>query len=679
MTDLTRLAAAAALLLASPALAAEDAPAAPASAAAPAAPASAAAPAAAPPAPAAEADAEGLDRETTVASSRRRRIRETPAVVTVLGRDELLASGARDLSEVLLRVPGFQLGVDVSSAVGAGFRGLWGHEGKILYLVDGIEMNDLSYGTFPLAQHLKLEQLERIEIIRGPGSALYGGNAELAVVNVVTRAATVQGGGLSATGGLLSGTPSAGALSAAAGGAQGGVRFGATASVGTGAASDRTYVGYAGDRLDLAGASEIRPATVTARLAWRALEVRALFDDYRVDARDAYGDVVARDLTARWRTAAVDARSSFDLGGNVTVTPRLTYRWEQPWQARDASLPETYYDVTNERLTGRVSATWDSLWGPSLVAGAEAFVERGRVNDFSNGLLSYGEAGESSVTNRSVAGVLEAGLDTSLANLLAGARLERHSEFGTSFVPRFAATRLFGPLHAKLLASGAYRAPSIENVNYQATAIRPERTWVFEGELGWQASDSIYAVANVFDLTVEKTIVFSFDGSDVYTNEGRTGSRGAEVEVQVRRGPHTGSLSYAYYDARDKNRVPAYEVAGDRARLVGFAGHKAVAAATLRPTHHLVLSPAVVFLSERAAYSGAEAPGEAAAGRVGARTYLDLFAAWRDLGARGLELGVGLRDALDEGAVFVQPYPGGHAPLPGSGREVWLRLRYDRG
>ena len=50
---------------------------------------------------------------------------------------------------------------------------------------------------------------------------------------------------------------------------------------------------------------------------------------------------------------------------------------------------------------------------------------------------------------------------------------------------------------------------------------------------------------------------------------------------------------------------------------------------------------------------------------------------WRDLGTRGLELGVGLRDALDEGAVFVQPYPRGHAP--GSGREVWLRLRYDRG
>jgi outer membrane receptor protein involved in Fe transport len=355
----------------------------------------------------------------------------------------------------------------------------------------------------------------------------------------------------------------------------------------------------------------------------------------------------------------------------------VTYLWEQPWQARDPSLPDSYYDVTNERLTGRLSAAWDTFHGPSLVAGAEAYVERGRVNEPSNGLLSY--AGEDSVTNESVAGFLEAGVDTSFANLLAGARIERHSAFGTSFVPRFAVTRLFGPFHAKVLASGAYRAPSIEHVNYAATEIRPERTWVYEAELGWQVSEALYAAVNAFDLRVERPIVFSFDGSDVYSNAGRTGSTGVELELQLRRGAHAGSLSYAYYDARHRNDVVDYQVAGDRARLVGFAGHKAVASATLRPTRHLVVSPSVIFLSERAAYGGAEAPGEPAAGRVGARTYLDLYAAWRDLGTRGLELGVGIRDALDEGAVYVQPYPGGHAPLPGSGREVWLRLRYDRG
>jgi hypothetical protein len=303
-------------------------------------------------------------------------------------------------------------------------------------------------------------------------------------------------------------------------------------------------------------------------------------------------------------------------------------------------------------------------------------VERGRVNDAAVGILDY--EGARSVTNTSVAGFLEVEGDTSWVNLLAGARLENHSKFGTAFVPRFAATRVFGSIHAKLLASGAYRTPSIENVNYAVTEIRPERTWVYEAELGWQPSDAFYAAANVFDVTVDRPIVFSFSGLDAYANEDRTGSRGVEAEVQVRRGAHSASASYAFYSARGRNRVPAYAVANEPGLLVGFAGHKVVASARIRPFRGLVLSPSVAWLSERAAFDGTEAPGDPAVGRVGARTTLDLFASWQDLGAKGLEVGIGIRDALDEGTVYVQPYPGFHAPLPGNGREVWLRVGFEQ-
>src|SRR4030042_395125 len=74
------------------------------------------------------------DAETSTAPSRSRRIRETPGVVTILTRDELSASGARDLAEVLMRVPGFELGAEVESAAGAGLRGVWGEGGQMLFL-----------------------------------------------------------------------------------------------------------------------------------------------------------------------------------------------------------------------------------------------------------------------------------------------------------------------------------------------------------------------------------------------------------------------------------------------------------------------------------------------------------------------------------------------------------------
>ncbi len=103
-----------------------------------------------------------------------------------------------------------------------------------------------------------------------------------------------------------------------------------------------------------------------------------------------------------------------------------------------------------------------------------------------------------------------------------------------------------------------------------------------------------------------------------------------------------------------------------------------MATARIRPSRHLVISPTVAWYAQRAAYDGAEGPGDPAAGRVAPKTYVDLYLGWQDLGAKGLEVGLGIRDAFDEGTIYVQPYQGGHAPLPGNGRQVWLTLRYER-
>jgi outer membrane receptor for ferrienterochelin and colicins len=624
---------------------------------------------------AAESVDDALATETDVAHGWARPIRETPGIVTVLERDEILASGARDLADLLARIPGFQLGADVENTVGAGFRGIWGQEGKILFLVDGIEMNDLSYGGFPLGNHVLAEGLERVEVVRGPGSALYGGHAELAVVNVVTRAGAVHGAGASFTAGRLERATSAASVGASAGGTVGGLRVGAVATLGTGVRSDRDYVDLAGARADMASASRLAPAQAVARLSWKGVDVRALYDDYRVTTRDGYGDVMDRRVDVRWRTAALDARWAWRPTDDLTVTPQLVYRWEQPWQARDPQVEDLYYDVTNERVTARVVALWDALLSATVLAGGEASVERGRVNDFSNGLLSYGD-GDRSVTTRTVAAFAELGADTDLANVLAGARVEKHSEFGTSFVPRFALTRRFDPFHLKVIASGAFRTPSIENVNY-GDGVRPERTVAYEAEAGWQISEALYAVVNAFDVTIERPIVYGFDGDDAYTNGDGTGSRGVEAQLELRRGPFAATGSYSFYTARGENRVPSFAVPGDPSLLVGFAGHKVVGSFTARPLRNLLFTHTITYLSERHAYDGETKAGDPTLGRIGARTYVDLFAAWQNVGTPGLELGVGIRDALDQGMVFVQPYPGGHPPLPGGGREVMFRMRYE--
>ena len=121
---------------------------------------------------------------------------ESPGIVTVITDKDIQLQGANDLISVLKLVPGFSFHVDVSGVVGVGMRGIWGHEGKVLFMIDGQEMNELLFGNLALSGHYDVTQIKRIEVVRGPGSSVYGGFAELGVVNIITKSAEdVNGGG----------------------------------------------------------------------------------------------------------------------------------------------------------------------------------------------------------------------------------------------------------------------------------------------------------------------------------------------------------------------------------------------------------------------------------------------------------------------------------------------------
>ena len=106
-----------------------------------------------PAAPAAEASVSSSDEShatSSVASFAATRLKDSPAVVTVISGDDIRATGARDLIDILYLVPGYFIGVDTQGVVGPGFRGMWGHEGKILLMIDGKEMNELLFSSMQL-------------------------------------------------------------------------------------------------------------------------------------------------------------------------------------------------------------------------------------------------------------------------------------------------------------------------------------------------------------------------------------------------------------------------------------------------------------------------------------------------------------------------------------------------
>jgi outer membrane receptor for ferrienterochelin and colicin len=146
-----------------------------------------------PPTPAAPQDISELSLEgllntaTSLATAKPLTYRENPAVISIITEEEIQKSGARDLIDLLRQVPGFEFGSDVWGTIGPGFRGLWAYEGKMLVLLDGHPLVERLYTSVPLGNRVSLDQIRRIEILRGPGSAMYGREAELAVINIITR------------------------------------------------------------------------------------------------------------------------------------------------------------------------------------------------------------------------------------------------------------------------------------------------------------------------------------------------------------------------------------------------------------------------------------------------------------------------------------------------------------
>jgi outer membrane receptor for ferrienterochelin and colicins len=138
-------------------------------------------------------DARVLDLQSTVvtATSTERALQDTPASVTVITREELANRPVQDLIDALRGTPGLQF-----SGIGLGRRGISvrGMEAKhTLLLVNGQRISNsasaIAHADFDLGW-VPVEAIERIEVVRGPMSSLYGSEALGGVVNVITRKAT---------------------------------------------------------------------------------------------------------------------------------------------------------------------------------------------------------------------------------------------------------------------------------------------------------------------------------------------------------------------------------------------------------------------------------------------------------------------------------------------------------
>lgn len=140
-----------------------------------------------------------LNTEVVSASKKMERANRAPADVTVIPADDIRLFGWRTLADVLRATRGFYVTSDYTyEYVGVrGFSPPGDYNSRLLVLVDGNRINDPVYDTGFIGGELPLDLdlIQRIEIVRGPSSSLYGSNAFFGVVNLVTREGRDMEGG----------------------------------------------------------------------------------------------------------------------------------------------------------------------------------------------------------------------------------------------------------------------------------------------------------------------------------------------------------------------------------------------------------------------------------------------------------------------------------------------------
>jgi iron complex outermembrane recepter protein len=132
-----------------------------------------------------------LDVVVTLPARREQKLSQSASAIYVMTREDIRRSGATRITEALRMVPGFDIAMHNSSTWAVSSRGFTDvFSNKLLVMIHGRSIYTPHFsGVFWQNQDVVLEDVERIEVIRGPGASLYGSNAVNGVINIITRPA----------------------------------------------------------------------------------------------------------------------------------------------------------------------------------------------------------------------------------------------------------------------------------------------------------------------------------------------------------------------------------------------------------------------------------------------------------------------------------------------------------
>jgi len=500
------------------------------------------------------------------------KVSEQASSVTVVTRDEMEARLPAMAGDILQGIPG--LDVQRSGSAGnlenAKIRGGLGTH--TLVLIDGFPVNSPTLGEFDLSA-LPVDGFDRVEVVRGAQSALYGSNAIGGVVNFVPREARPgRAYGLGLAGGSFSSLKWSGF-------AEGGGKNG---SLHVGAAGWESEGILPHDKTSLASFL----ASGSARVGDRSTAHAILFStDERKEVPIDFGSLLDLNHVNTRRGLLGGARVTTALSPTLAVTVSGAV-FDEFFDVNDPADPGQFYGFDSLTQTRKDDYEVHARWAPTpravTIVGAEYLRDRG-TNDYSD---PFGAAHLDLATyNRSLFLQQEFRAEEK-AGLSLGARLDRNTEAGTEFSPRAAAFWNLGRTGVRLRASAGrgFRVPTLlEKFDpfVGNPRLSPETGRSYEAGFdartrsGRAQMSAVWFYQQFRDLVQFVPGPFGPQGFGEMRNAARAFSRGVEAAAQCRLRPEAAvALSYTWSDTWD---------AASGRRLLGIPRQRGAASLLVQP------------------------------------------------------------------------------------------------
>ncbi|MEO8259416.1 MAG: TonB-dependent receptor plug domain-containing protein [Acidobacteriota bacterium] len=272
------------------------------------------------------------DLTVTTAAKRIERLSDVAAAISVIREEDIRRSGATSLAEALRLADGVHLAQVYGPGWAISARGFnISTANKLLVLIDGRTVySPLFSGVFWDVQDVVLADIDRIEVIRGPGGTLWGANAVNGVVNIITRRAADTPGGLVT---ITAGTETRAVATA---------RYGGTTAGGT---AYRAYAKFRADDEHVFATGV--PAGDGVQFGQSGFRIES--NAARTSFWSVQGDVY-------YGTEGLYDRPDTRLSGGNLLT-----RWTRRWSATSQFQAQVYYDRTNRRVQRQYRAGRDTV------------------------------------------------------------------------------------------------------------------------------------------------------------------------------------------------------------------------------------------------------------------------------------------------------------------------------